>query len=721
MINDDPFDRKASWSEGYGYQSDVKDAGVSGELVWDFGGAELTSITAYRFNKWVRGTDADYNNLDILHRAPDGGSSNRFKTFTQEARLQGTAWGDRLDWLGGIYFANEKLKVKDNLQYGSDYERFQNCLLALNPATGLSAFFDPTSSTCFNSPALAGAQAQLAAGIAQVNAGILAVQAAIANPATPPEAIPGLQAQLAQLQATLVTLTTQAQGLAVVNANPARPGYGSIGAVLGVPGAQLNGAALDDEYDQKSTNFALFTHNIFKVTDTVDLTVGARWTHERKTLNATFADNNDLCRAFLLSNIVARGLPTSLAAFQRAPCFSPSVPGGFFAPEKSKKTESKLSGTVVLSWKPTEELLTYASYSRGYKAGGFNLDRAGLLRQQIPGPGGVAGSAGPVLATATLDDLQFKPETNNALELGAKYNGRGLDINVAAFRQLFDNFQLNTFDGTKFVVENINSCKDDLNGEDIDNKPLTGECDGGTRAGVKSQGVEVEMFMRPITDLNVNLGATYVDTKYRKNLVGADGRPLTDALFQLPGRRVSNSSAFVGTASVTYNPLITSNLRALFYADLRHQSQFNTGSDLDLEKIDKGYTVVNARIGIQGAERNWAFELWAQNLFDTNYLQVAFDAFAQGSGTQRGVEQGFYTRSNQLFGAFLAEPRTFGATLRYKWSPSPAPEPYVAPPPPPPPAPATQTCPDGSVILATDACPVPPPPPPPPPPAPERG
>jgi iron complex outermembrane receptor protein len=38
-----------------------------------------------------------------------------------------------------------------------------------------------------------------------------------------------------------------------------------------------------------------------------------------------------------------------------------------------------------------------------------------------------------------------------------------------------------------------------------------------------------------------------------------------------------------------------------------------------------------------------------------------------------------------------------------------------------PPPPATQTCADGSVILATDACPAPPPPPPPPPPAPERG
>ena len=50
-------------------------------------------------------------------------------------------------------------------------------------------------------------------------------------------------------------------------------------------------------------------------------------------------------------------------------------------------------------------------------------------------------------------------------------------------------------------------------------------------------------------------------------------------------------------------------------------------------------------------------------------------------------------------------------------SPPPPPPPVVETPPPPPPPPATQTCPDGSVILATDVCPAPPPPPPPPPPA----
>lgn len=59
------------------------------------------------------------------------------------------------------------------------------------------------------------------------------------------------------------------------------------------------------------------------------------------------------------------------------------------------------------------------------------------------------------------------------------------------------------------------------------------------------------------------------------------------------------------------------------------------------------------------------------------------------------------------------------ASLIFNFGARPAPPPVgpaAAPPPPPPPAaaPATQTCPDGTVVLATEACPVPPPPPPPP-------
>jgi TonB-dependent receptor len=66
---------------------------------------------------------------------------------------------------------------------------------------------------------------------------------------------------------------------------------------------------------------------------------------------------------------------------------------------------------------------------------------------------------------------------------------------------------------------------------------------------------------------------------------------------------------------------------------------------------------------------------------------------------------------------YFQNDRRFIVGVRWKMASGEGPPPpaFVAPPPPPPPPvapPATQTCADGSVVLATDACPVPPPPPP---------
>jgi outer membrane receptor protein involved in Fe transport len=188
---------------------------------------------------------------------------------------------------------------------------------------------------------------------------------------------------------------------------------------------------------------------------------------------------------------------------------------------------------------------------------------------------------------------------------------------------------------------------------------------------------------------------------------------------------VSNSSALTVTSSMAWTPRIgDSGLRGLFYVDGRYMSRLNTGSDLDIEKIQKGFAVFNARVGIHGPEDVWGLELWAQNLLDKNFEQVGFDAPLQGSCTTRGAQNGFCSpipnRSTALYGTFLGEPRTYGLTLRAKFGPRAAPAPtYIAPPPPLPPA--TQTCADGTVIAAGAACPLPPAPPPPPLATPERG
>ena len=615
-------------------------------------------------------------------------------------RIQGEAFGGRLDWLVGGYYANEKLRLRDNFRYGADYLKYANCLLV---SSALPTALSPTSPTCINSAVITGNQTAVNTGVAQLTAGINALSTIPVALRTPAQA-----AQLAGLIAQRAGLLPTQGLLNALNANPANPGFGSLANALGIPGNNpFAGVGLTDEFNQSSQNFAVFTHNIFEITEGLKLTIGARYTRERKKLDATLTDNNVFCRTVAAS---------PLAALQQIPCVLPSVPGGSFS-DSSTKTESKVSGTVVLSYKPTDQLLTYASFSRGYKGGGFNLDRAALPRSG-------ATQNGAVLATASLDALKFNPEINNAYEVGGKYNGRGFDVNLAIFQQSFDDFQLNLFNGIAFEVDTVNSCADDLNGADTDNSGVTGACTGKLKSGVRSRGVELEFFTRPMPDLTVNLGGIYANTRYRKNLVGANGDATSAQLFQLPGRRLSNSAAFVATGSIGWTPPIGgSGLRGLIYVDARHSSEFNTGSDLDREKLQSSYTVVNGRIGIRGPDQRWAVELWAQNLLDKNYKQVAFDAPLQGSGTVRGVEAGFYPRSTQLFGAFLAEPRTYGLTLRARISPpKPVPAAFVAPPAPPPP-PATQTCPDGSVILATELCPAIPEPAPPPPPVaiPERG
>src|SRR5207253_5989941 len=79
--------------------------------------------------RWPRDWSSDVCSSDL------GGAYNRFKTFTEELRFQGHAFGNLLDWLVGGYYADEKLQVRDNLSYGADYARFGNCLVAANFAS----------------------------------------------------------------------------------------------------------------------------------------------------------------------------------------------------------------------------------------------------------------------------------------------------------------------------------------------------------------------------------------------------------------------------------------------------------------------------------------------------------------------------------------------------------------------------------------------------------
>ncbi|MBP6690077.1 MAG: TonB-dependent receptor, partial [Hyphomonadaceae bacterium] len=96
--------RQMTVTPGRGYGESTEEEGISGELSWDFGSVNFTSITAYRDWSAVRDQDVDFTAADIAYR---DNLEVSFENFTQEFRFQGEA--GRLNWLVGLFYGDENL------------------------------------------------------------------------------------------------------------------------------------------------------------------------------------------------------------------------------------------------------------------------------------------------------------------------------------------------------------------------------------------------------------------------------------------------------------------------------------------------------------------------------------------------------------------------------------------------------------------------------------
>jgi outer membrane receptor protein involved in Fe transport len=601
------YSRNVSVTPGRSYAGVTKDYGFSAQVDYDLGGAKLTSITAYREYRSGQGGDVDYGTVDILYRAPSDDAYRQFHTFTQELRLQGEAFDGKLDWLVGGFFANEKLTVRDNLRFGSQYGRFANCRLL--SGGGFAGLYSPTSPLCV-------------------------------TPGVGPATIAG---------------AAGASGADIVAGFTALDGLNDRGSTI-------------DQYKQDGTNWALFTHNIVNLTDRLALTLGVRYTNDEKDFSALFGNDNTVCttvQGLLLddlssTNATARALAGGLIGLSCQGNSTAELNGVSISDDRS---EDEWTGTAILSWKATDDLLVYGSFARGYKAGGFNLDRSALKSPILP----FGGQAG---AQALVGNLQFDPELVDSYEIGLKYATRPFSISVAAFRSDFSNFQLNTFNGTVFLVQNVNGCNGDLVGgppSDTDTSATTGACAAADVGyGVRTQGVEIESQINPFDSLSIAGGVTYARTRYQDDLVGnSAGAPLDPALRKLPGDNLSNAPEWVATGSITWTPEIGSTgLTGLVYFDGRYTEGYNTGSDLFPQKEQESFALFNARIGIRGPDLKWSLEFWGQNIFNKDYAQVAFNTPFQAGTTLAPFLDPQFPGGRQIFSHFLAEPRVYGVTGR---------------------------------------------------------
>ena len=351
------------------------------------------------------------------------------------------------------------------------------------------------------------------------------------------------------------------------------------------------GAGLQDVYRQRARNFALFTNNVVHVTDRLELTLGLRYTSERKRVAMNFANTDGAvgCAAAIARN--AAGLSTL--------CLPWSNPAFNNLSQVQRLKENEWSGTAKAAYRWTPGINTYVSYARGYKAGGFNLDRSQT---------GLTPDASTWFPAEMVDDY----------EVGAKteWLNRRLIVNVAAFYERFENFQLNTFLGTTFTVRSI--------------------------PRVTARGADIDAIYQAAPGLSFQGGLTYAETEYGKAAIA--GLP------RLSGSRLSFAPLWSASLAGTYEHAVADHLMGSLSVAMKYSSDYNTGSDLDPLKVQQGFALFNARAAISAPNDAWSVELWAQNLTDKHYIQVAFGAPFQTGTT----------------GAFLGAPRTFGATLRLK-------------------------------------------------------
>ncbi len=142
-----------------------------------------------------------------------------------------------------------------------------------------------------------------------------------------------------------------------------------------------NGLGQHDNYDQKDRTFSFFTQETYHVTQKLELTGGVRFTQDHKDLQASYAntDGGDSCLASLgLFGAVGGGQTAPgqglapLVSTLCNPLFNPLFDG---VANRQSRTENEVTGTAKAGYHFTPDYFGYASYSRGYKAGGYNLDR----------------------------------------------------------------------------------------------------------------------------------------------------------------------------------------------------------------------------------------------------------------------------------------------------------------------------------------------------------
>lgn len=317
--------------------------------------------------------------------------------------------------------------------------------------------------------------------------------------------------------------------------------------------------------DVNSSNYAVFGQATWRLNDLIALTGGLRYTW----------DKLDYVHVRAPSVNATDGSPASGPGLTSNPAGGTIASGGNGTDTSSGSiSNGNLSGKAVVQITPSDDILLYGSYTRGYKGPAFNV----FFNH-----------------TAPTNAVPIDPETSNAFEAGLKsqFLDNRVQFNLAAFTVEYDGFQANNF---------VN-----LNGAVVTNL---------TNAGtVKSSGLEADLTAVPIDGLTLRGNAAYTDAKVKR----FNPNPLTNAPDARNGTRLPLAPKMTYLLGADYET-DAGPVRLYLSTDFRHTGK--QYSDLGEQGPLDAYGLWNASVGISDPDDLYRLTFVVNNITDTSYVAL---------------------------------------------------------------------------------------------------
>lgn len=312
-----------------------------------------------------------------------------------------------------------------------------------------------------------------------------------------------------------------------------------------------------------STNYALFVQGTQRLTDQVSITAGVRWTKDELSYTHTRAPGID----------ARTGLPATGAGVSGNPAGGTTASGGNGTNTSAgDSNNSNVSGRISLQYEPNDDVLLYASYTRGYKGPAFNV----FFNHTRP-----------------TNAVPIDEETSDSIELGLRSQFADIvTFNATAFQATYDGFQANNF-----VL---------LNGAVVTNL---------TNAGtVRTTGFEVDTTIEPTRGLTFRGSLAYADAKVRR----FNPNPLTNAPDARNGTRLPLAPEWSYNLSADYETAVGNAFR--LYLGTQYAWTDDQFSDLGNSGPIDSYGIWNAQVGISDADDNYRLTFMVRNIGDTSYV-----------------------------------------------------------------------------------------------------